>query len=94
RSVHNTQVERPWVDVGEGFLKKWISFFEDLERHHGLERDNDEHLGLLHLLFLADLNDDAQRWAHTWNAHKIAIRGRKRASPNEMFLESQLVDGY
>ncbi len=94
RSVHNTRVERPWVDVGEGFLKKWISFFEDLERHHGLERDNDKHLGLLHLLFLADLNDDAQRWVHTWNAHKIAIRGRKRASPNEMFLESQLVDGY
>ncbi|KAK0434702.1 hypothetical protein EV421DRAFT_1717314, partial [Armillaria borealis] len=93
-SVHNTRIERPWVDVAEGFLKKWAEFFEELERYHGLDRDNDEHIGLLHLLFLDDLNSDAQSWANNWNAHKIAMKGRRRASPNELFLESQLVDGH
>lgn len=62
RSVHNTRIERLWYDVTHGFGEKWKKFFYLLESHHGLNPLAPAHIWLLHHLFLAAINEDAQEW--------------------------------
>ncbi|RPD59564.1 hypothetical protein L227DRAFT_503282 [Lentinus tigrinus ALCF2SS1-6] len=86
RSVHNTRIERLWYDVTSGFGRKWKEFFQGLEETCELDHDDPEHIWLLHHLFLAPLNEDAQEWAAAWNAHKLHVRGERAASPLELFI--------
>ncbi|RDX47058.1 hypothetical protein OH76DRAFT_1355006 [Lentinus brumalis] len=86
RSVHNTRIERLWFDVTSGFGGKWKTFFLELEQHCGLDPDVPQHLWLVHHLFLHALNEDAQDWAESWNAHRLHIRGEQAASPRELFM--------
>jgi hypothetical protein len=93
RSVHNTRSERLWFDVTHGFGLKWKNFFIELEVHHGLNPRLAAHIWLLHHLFLASVDQDAQQWAATWNFHQMEIRGERTRSPRDMFLFSQVQDG-
>ena len=93
RSIHNSQVERIWYDVTEGFGGKWKDFFIDLEANEGLDFNKHAHIWLLHHLFLDDINHDALAWAETWNSHKLQIRGECQQTPQEMFFFSMLEDG-
>lgn len=93
RSVHNTRIERLWYDVTHGFGQKWKNFFLELEAHHGLNPMVPAHIWLLHHLFLAAINEDAQEWAHVWNNHKMSIRGERQRSPRDMFFFSMVQDG-
>ncbi|KAF9016175.1 hypothetical protein BDZ89DRAFT_1217857 [Hymenopellis radicata] len=94
RSVHNIRIERLWRDVTRGFGKKWKTFLKDLEKNFGLNPDLDEHIWLLHFLFLGGLNDDASAWAEAWNSHKLRIRDERSRSPRDMFLFGVLQNGY
>lgn len=85
RSVHNTRIERLWFDVTSGFGRKWKLFFQELEDSCDLNADLPEHIWLLHHLFLAALNEDAQEWAEAWNAHMLHVRGEPPASPRQLF---------
>lgn len=91
--MHNTRIERIWVDVTSGFGKKWHEFFDDLEANYGLDVENLQLLWLLHHLFLHLINEDALRWAEAWNCHKLQMRGEPDKSPQEMFFFSMLEDG-
>lgn len=91
--MHNTRIERIWVNVTHGFGGKWSEFFYELESNHGLNVDNVEHLWLLQHVFLHQINMDAMRWAKVWNSHKIQLRGERNKSPEDMFLFSMLQDG-
>ncbi|KAI0682184.1 hypothetical protein BC835DRAFT_1408376 [Cytidiella melzeri] len=93
RSVHNTRIERLWYDVTTGFGRKWKEFFMDLEANHSLDPSNPHHIWLLHTLFLAAINEEAQQWAHSWNSHKIEIRGERRRSPRDMFFFGMAQEG-
>ncbi|KAJ6474704.1 hypothetical protein C8R47DRAFT_986743 [Mycena vitilis] len=93
RSVHNIRIERLWVDFTRGVGKKWATFFYELEASYGLCADNIAHLWLLHHLFLAPLNADAQEWADAWNSHKVTIDGEKKCSPQDMFTFGLLEQG-
>jgi hypothetical protein len=93
RSVHNTRIERLWVDVTRGLGKKWKDLFVDLEAHHGLNVDLPAHIWLLHHLFLNDINEDAIAWAEYWNSHKMVIPGERSQTPHEMFFLSMIRDG-
>ncbi|KAG6369381.1 hypothetical protein JVT61DRAFT_14953 [Boletus reticuloceps] len=93
RSVHNIRIERLWVDVTSGFGQKWKELFQTLEASDGLDVNNQAHMWLLHELFLPMINDDAEQWAATWNAHIISRRGERHASPHTMFLEGVLEHG-
>ena len=93
RSVNNTRIERLWYDVTHGFGHKWKLFFVDLEVHHGLVPTLPAHIWLLHHLFLASINEDAQDWAEAWNAHNLQIRGERTRSPRDIFLFSMIQDG-
>jgi hypothetical protein len=93
RSVHNTRIERMWVDVTQAFGAKWKSFFRELEEFHGLNPKRDGHIWLLHHLFLQQIDGDAQDFVATWNHHKMQIRDQRTASPREMFFFGMLQAG-
>ena len=86
RSVHNTRIERLWVDIVRDLSSKWKVCFEDLELHHGLDPDHLGHIWLLHHLFLLELNVELADWVHAWNSHKMQLRGQSNKSPHEMFV--------
>nr|GAT44035.1 predicted protein [Mycena chlorophos] len=93
RSVNNTRIERLWYDITHGFGHKWKLFFVHLELHHGLNPAFPSHVWLLHHLFLAAVNADAQEWAETWNAHELSVPGERNDSPRARFLFSMVQDG-
>ncbi|KAJ3974861.1 hypothetical protein EV361DRAFT_969607 [Lentinula raphanica] len=94
RSVHNVRIERLWRDVTQAFGLKWYNFFFDLEAEAGLLPDNDTHIWLLHVLFLAAIDQDAAEWAEGWNHHKVSFDGEERErSPKDMFFFGALQQG-
>ncbi|KAG8786488.1 hypothetical protein FRC12_016506 [Ceratobasidium sp. 428] len=93
RSVHNTRIERMWYDITEGFGWKWKIFLQDLEAHYGFVPTLEDHLWLLHHLFLADINDDAQEWMHAWNCHTISLQGQRNRSPQDLWFFGMLENG-
>lgn len=78
-STHNTRIERLWVEVGTQFARRWRGFFLRLERLHGLNRRNPQHLWLLHFLFLDDINKDCELFQVMWNHHPLSGEGRNRS---------------
>lgn len=93
RSVHNTRIERLWYDITSGFGQKWKNLFLELETHHNLNPRQDAHIWLLHHLFLAAIDQDAQEWVQVWNHHTMQIKGQRGRSPVDMFTFSLLQDG-
>lgn len=65
----------------------------DLEANHGLDPSNPPHIWLLHVLFLASINQDAQDWARVWNSHKLQMHGERQRSPRDMFFFGMLQEG-
>jgi len=91
--VHNIRIERLWRDLTLMFGAKWKIFFQGLELHDRLNPDLDAHIWLLHFLFLGPINQDAIEWAEAWNSHVIAQRGRRHASPRDLFFFGMLENG-
>ncbi|KAK7016234.1 hypothetical protein VNI00_018935 [Paramarasmius palmivorus] len=94
RSVHNTQIERLWVDVKVGVVHTWNELFEGLEVRFGLEHLNLNHLWLLQWLFLPVINDHLQFWAESWNHHKITVRNGPNRSPHNFFGFDMFACGF
>lgn len=67
--------------------------FLELETHHGLLPRQTAHIWLLHHLFLASIEQDAQEWLQVWNNHKMQIKGQRGRTPIDMFTFSLLQDG-
>ena len=84
-STRNTRIERMWGEVGAHFARKWWAFFTQLEMQHHLNPEKPEHLWLLHLLFLDDINNDCITFQQEWNAHPISGLGHNR-SPLVSFI--------
>ncbi|KZO99214.1 hypothetical protein CALVIDRAFT_544596 [Calocera viscosa TUFC12733] len=93
RSVHNIRIERLWVDVTRGFGSKWKDFFTALEVYSDLDPSNEEHLWLLHFLFLNKVNQDAALWQKVWNEHRLKLPEGGRASPSQLWYFGQLQKG-
>ncbi|KAJ3779775.1 hypothetical protein GGU10DRAFT_397919 [Lentinula aff. detonsa] len=93
RSVHNTRIERLWVDVTVGVGDNWRQRFTELELNHGMQIDNPHHIWLLHHLFLPTINAQLQFWAESWNFHPITIGNGPNQRPEEMFGFDMLVHG-
>ncbi|KZT60080.1 hypothetical protein CALCODRAFT_429931 [Calocera cornea HHB12733] len=91
-SVHNTRIERMWVDVNNSFAEKWAEFFHSLECNHGLNPLNQDHIWLIQWLFLDDINDDAVSFQNSWNYHTLSLDGRNQR-PAELFLAGCLQHG-
>ncbi|KAJ6491342.1 hypothetical protein C8R47DRAFT_1176898 [Mycena vitilis] len=86
RSTRNTRIERLWVEVGSQFARRWRGFFLRLERLHNFDPDNPNHLWLLHLLFLDDLNKDCDEFQDHWNHHPISGKGNDQTPADMRFM--------
>ncbi len=93
RSVHNIRIERLWVDVTAQVGATWANMFTTLELRHGLDINNENHIWLLHLIFLPTINASLRFFAESWNEHQIQIRGGPNRSPSDMFYFDMLVHG-
>jgi hypothetical protein len=93
--VHNIRIERLWVDVMRGYIGKWAGLFTDLEQNHGLDIDSDNHIWLLHYLFLGGINDDALAWSAMWNRHPMRLPSGQTSglTPVKQFLLGQAENG-
>ncbi|KAJ4494727.1 hypothetical protein C8J55DRAFT_416387 [Lentinula edodes] len=91
-STGNTRAERTWPEVGSQFARAWRAFFFRLERVHGLQRNNPNHLWLLHNLFLSSINEDCDSFVQNWNSHPISGKGHDK-TPNDIRLLGQLQHG-
>lgn len=85
RSVHNTRIERLWVDVKVQLISKWVDFFIELELRHGLNADNASHIWLLQYLFLREINEELERFQQSWNNHPLQQKGQRVQTPLDMF---------
>jgi hypothetical protein len=81
RSVHNTRIERLWVDLKTQLTHKWVDFFSDLELHHGLDAENPNHIWLLQYLFITELNNEIVQFIASWNNHLLRHDGERAQSP-------------
>jgi hypothetical protein len=93
RSVHNVRIERLWGDVTAQIGSSWADAFTDLELHHGLDINNQNHIWLLHTLFLPILNSQLELFSQGWNSHKIQIREGPNRSPEDMFGFDMITNG-
>ncbi len=65
---------------------QWRVFFLRLERLHYLDKDNPEHLWLLHFLFLPMINEDCNNFRVEWNNHPIGGTRGNDKTPSDMRL--------
>lgn len=93
RSVHNVRIERLWLNVTQSFGAKWYDFFNKLEFRFGLDINCENHIWLLHLLFLPSINRDVALFVETWNNHRIQIRHGTGRSPIDMYGFDMLAHG-
>lgn len=84
--MHNTRIERLWVDVKVQVSGRWYDTFGHLEDCHGLDIDNQNHVWLLQTLFLPRLNCDLMRFKDGWNNHQLRRSGHEHRTPAEMFV--------
>ncbi|KAJ6477070.1 hypothetical protein C8R45DRAFT_833675, partial [Mycena sanguinolenta] len=92
-STRNTRIERLWVEVGTQFARRWRGFFTRLGRLHKLDRLNPGHLGLLHHLFLSEINDDCAEFQEEWNLHPIRGPTTNDQSPADMRFLGKVTEG-
>lgn len=86
RSVHNTRIERLWVDVKTQVSGRWSDLFRDLEERHGLDIENLNHIWLMQTLFLPLLNKDLIVFQDAWNNHLVRRSGEEHRSPADLFV--------
>ena len=75
RSTSNTRIERLWVESGRHFVRLWHAFFTHLERNNRLNRKDPEHIWLLQVLFMGEIQQDCDEFVRDWNSHPLSGRG-------------------
>ncbi|KAK7435347.1 hypothetical protein VKT23_019698 [Stygiomarasmius scandens] len=92
KSTRNSRIERLWVEVGGRFARMWRAFFYRLEALHALNHNDENHLWLLHTLFLQEINQDCEKFCKEWNSHPVSGEGHDQ-SPNDMRFLGRLQYG-
>lgn len=82
------KVERLHRDVYSGVLCHYASLFSHMENHGILNADNEEHLFVLHQVFLPRINRSLDEFVNQWNSHPVSSAGNQ--SPEQMFISGSL----
>ncbi|KZT53593.1 hypothetical protein CALCODRAFT_439862 [Calocera cornea HHB12733] len=88
KSVHNTRIERLWVDFNTDVTQRWAQLFYQMEDQDGLDPLNATHIWILHFLFLDELNDDAVSFQNQWNHHTMSLTRSRQVDqkPIDLFI--------
>lgn len=84
RSVHNTRIERLWIDLFEGVLCIFYNLFHSLENEDLLDPADEIDIGCLQLVFLPKINKMLELFQNMWNNHKL--RTERNRSPLQLFM--------
>ena len=88
RSVHNVRVERLHRDVYAGVLSYYASLFTQMESEGILNVDDEQHLFVLHQVFLPRINRSLTKFVNQWNSHPVS--SAQHQSPEQMFISGAL----
>ena len=83
RSVHNSRIGRLWRDVYETVLSNFYDLFTDMENAGILDPDNNNDMFCLLAVYQLLINEMLQRFAESWNNHKIRTAASK--TPVQLF---------
>ena len=82
-SVHNQRIERLWLDVKRLVVRCYSSIFYMLEDEGFLDPLREDHLFLLHLVFLPLINESLDELIDDWNNHPLSTA--RNFSPNQLW---------
>ena len=82
-SVHNQRIERLWLDVKRLVVRCYSSIFYMLEDEGFLDPLREDHLFVLHLVFLPIINDSIDELIDDWNNHPLSTA--RNFSPNQLW---------
>jgi hypothetical protein len=86
RSVHNTRIERSWIEIERHVLKPWFERFDalELDADYPLDVTNPAHIWTLQYLFLGLIQHDLDNFRTArMNAPLSSMGGM---SPNQLFF--------
>ncbi len=99
RSVHNTRIEGLWRHMRLQCTQFYMDLFKEMTDEHNVAGDdgeeedgevffldctNDEHLFVLHHVFIPLINESLTLWKGAWNCHKL--RTEHSHTPNQLLL--------
>jgi hypothetical protein len=82
-SKRNQRIERLWRDVANAFQTRFANLFMQMEQHGILNRDEDVHIAVLHIVYLPWLKKECADFVAMWNNHKVSTN--KDRSPKSEF---------
>ena len=79
RSINNTRIESLWKYVNSQCTRFYIDFFKELRQDHQfadddvvfLDIETNDHIWVLHYMFLPMINDNLYEWVEGWNLHGL-----------------------
>lgn len=87
-SVHNQRIERLWRDSHRCATSIYYRLFYYLEERGLLDPINEQHLFVLHYIFLPRINRSLQQFHDAWNHH--GVRTENGHTPNQLFTVGSL----
>lgn len=88
RSVHNSRIERFWVDLKHNVIKKIYKELYQLEDERKLDPNDILHRYVVQKIYLKDINVSLKSFLMAWNNHKV--RTEKNRTPLQIWLDGYL----
>ena len=87
-SVRNQRIERLWRDVYRCVCSTFHEVFYFLEARHLLDPDDENHIFVLHCVFLSIIENQLQCFSDAWNLHPV--RTERSWSPRKMWVNGMI----